>query len=125
MFSQSQSYWSCESGISLSYEQELRGLRHATRHFEDNLDVTEVESDIAEIYAHYTCRLLVGLSELIPEVQEDADISLRNINSDNYIDIDYIDKYWSNYTLKGIAEILQLKLDVYFMFSKERYDSII
>ena len=39
-------------------EIEYRALRHAIRHFEDNLDVMEVQTPIEEIYVHYAIRFL-------------------------------------------------------------------
>lgn len=39
-------------------EIEYRALRHAIRHFEDNLDVMEVQIPIEEIYVHYAIRFL-------------------------------------------------------------------
>jgi hypothetical protein len=54
-----------DQNLGLSHEQEFRSLRHGIRHFDDNLLVTEVESDIVGIYAHYTRRLFVELSEQI------------------------------------------------------------
>ncbi|MBP7007104.1 MAG: hypothetical protein KBB16_03535 [Candidatus Pacebacteria bacterium] len=39
-------------------EIEYRALRHSIRHFEDNLDVMEVQTPIEEIYVHYAIRFL-------------------------------------------------------------------